>query len=84
MVKYNLDRSKLEFSLGGFIGVIATILTLVLGFYSYVIEPKFNDVNFKIYENKQNIIQTQKEMNEIKCNLIEMKTILIEIKEKNI
>ncbi len=83
MVKYDFERSKLEFSLGGFIGVIATILTLVLGFYSYVISPKFDDVNLKIYENKQNINQTQKELNEIKGNVIEVKTILIEMKENS-
>lgn len=81
MVKYDFEKARLEFSIGGFIGVIATILTLVLGFYSYVISPKFDVMNEKINENKAELTDTKKDIVEIKTNITEIKTIVLEMKQ---
>lgn len=82
MVKYNVERARLEFSLGGFISVLATILTLVLGFYSYVILPKFDVLDEKVKENKYVIDETKKDIVDIKTNLTEVKTLIIEMKSE--
>jgi wobble nucleotide-excising tRNase len=58
MVKYNVNTSKIEFTLGGFISTISTILVIVLGFYSYVIEPKF----YTIEKSMEMMQRERKEM----------------------
>jgi len=82
MVKYNFEKARLEFSIGGFISVIATILVIVLGFYSYVIEPKFETIE----KSMETLQRERKEMtnaiNQLNLTVSVLNVTVSELKEQ--
>lgn len=76
MVKYNMQSSKIEFTLGGFITTISSILVIVLGFYSYVIEPRFDNIKTNMDKLESKTININKKIEEININLARIEGIL--------
>lgn len=82
MVKYNVNTSKIEFTLGGFISTIATILCIVLGFYSYVIEPKFDTIEKSVETLQMERKETIKAINQLNQTVSVLNVTVLEIKEQ--
>lgn len=82
MVKYNVNTSKIEFTLGGFISTIATILCIVLGFYSYVIEPKFSTIEKSVETLQMERKETINAINQLNLTVSMLNVTVSELKEQ--
>jgi len=82
MVKYNVNTSKIEFTLGGFISTMATILVIVLGFYSYVIEPKFDTIEKSVKTLQRERKETINAINQLNLTVSVLNVTVSELKEQ--
>lgn len=83
MVRYIKETSKIEFTLTGFITTVSTIMILVLGFYTYVIQPKFTYMEKRYEEQQRYILDLNTRMTKIEVSLVEIKVLLMQLEYNN-